>query len=264
MSEQQDYLMQAEFVWKADVVRRRDVLLNVGELLHQHILAKLTEKNALGPHEQDHCGVTRNNLVKEAAERLGVGSNKINHFIAGSQVVALLATDGIGDISFHQIIMFQWVICRGRGAHKRGRTCHHEYETWAIKPECTGAKELFSRVVKEKLTYKETWRLTTEMNPNASHWRGTGSGKKFITEREKLEEYAAERADEEVKESQRLRINVPTAIKVCAPRDAAQMLYQELLSNHDPIATAHHLANLLQGKQFEHDIRDLKRQKGAA
>lgn len=247
-----DYLSQAIREWQTSACTRRDLYLKIGRLLHLHLMQALQQKDEESTPTSKIIPL-RKNLLQEASQRLEIARHDLREILASAMVVELLSDNGdLGKTSFEKITLFIPLIKRKKGYGHTRELPYADHERWEVADEA--AIEVFRRMVAENLPFAETWKLTTSMNQNAAHNRNKGYRKdgKNTPWRQKAAE-----------ENEFLRIDIPKVVKVGSPREVAEILYEEVLSNFDPVATARNLIAMLQDSQFQYDVRQKQRESAA-
>ncbi len=227
-----DLLNEAATTWGVGVKLHRENKLSVGRLLHEYILAAMREKSQLPSKEKASYAASRGKLIADAAERLKITVFDVNDLIRVAMAAEMLSPSGeFGDIPWVALRRFARYVRRAsanKDAYEILKTNQFELrETWEKTPDFSDGKKLFDDAIEQGMSVRQiTKRVRTG---------GRGKPRKAVV------------VDTD------LKINIPKAIKVCSPKEAAEMLYHELMSNHDPIATAHHLMEML--KQVAKDSR---------
>lgn len=218
-----DLLREAVDLYFASQVAQRDVYLRVGRLLHEYVLAALTE----GANLPEAKRPTRERLVAVAADRLNCTVNRANDLIHVGQVAELLLDPGddLKGLSWSCLRAFRRFVARVRlSRHEVSRTpgdckkAPQERERWEAAGNREHARRLILRCAREGCNAAQcaTRAGNRQRGPSALDLD--------------LDEDAG-----------KIRGVTQESARVASPRDLADLLAQAILESCDPKMVLTHL-----------------------
>lgn len=225
-----ELLARAKTVYRACDGQYRDGLLEVGGWLHEFVLARLKEGDALNEANRLKRGITRRAAVEEAAAAIDTTAADINRLVATWAVADLLGKGGLGTLGHCAVYRFRCFVRRRRGTrqdvagHHAGAHQLSNEETWEVKPEFAGeAEALFRRAVAEGWSQHRAASEAARLFAKAlSSWGRHKQGPKAASENEPHPDRRA-------------------AAKLASPGDVAEMCLELVNASADPWAVAQRL-----------------------
>jgi hypothetical protein len=137
-----DLLARARQVYEQAELSYRECMLKTGQLLHEFILAKLSERGTAPPPRRSRHTWSREECIKLAASELGCDTDRVNVMIQTAMAFVLLGEGADpGALPFGVLMAFGVFVERrkqwGEGCERPDRlagSSAEEYETWQIKP----------------------------------------------------------------------------------------------------------------------------------
>lgn len=148
-------LESARQLYNLAIGNYRDHLLKVGHLIHDYVVAVLTETSQYSHSHPKRVGRNRNTALKTMAETLGCDDAKVRTMLCTSMAVALFNPKNapLKDVRYTNLAQFRLLIHRRREGKSGMDVTPIEQEQWFIKPDLheQGSK-LFQMAVDGRIT----------------------------------------------------------------------------------------------------------------
>ncbi len=217
-----DFLARAKAVYSASIVNYRDALLETGRLLHEYVLAYLSEGGGACRDSRATMGITREKAVARAAAEFGVKPLRIRNLIIVSMTVSLIGRDvDLGSLGHNALRYFGYFVRRGYV----GRTGLDatSVEEWFIREGFEEkAQALLRRAVAEGFTQDKTRIECVRIFGG----RKTAKPRRSIKTKKPFEQLAC-------------------AASKAAPRDVAEACVELVEKAEEPEAVVAHLRTML-------------------
>jgi hypothetical protein len=228
-------LAEAASLFQKAALTNRDVLLAVGQKLHDYVMMCLEEWHGLtcesrpAPIRKGTGFSLYSQALADAAEGLGTVTKEISLLLRTRAVVHLLGPPG--DLPLTTLYKFHIFLRRGGIGHNDTNTILQA--TWQIKEGLESeARSMYARAVRENLSQPKVIKLIDDVKASLD--------KPLSRQGEYRHNAKIERLVQEASEPILAR-----QIARASTGDAARMLIDLLKENEDPVATAKKLQSLL-------------------
>jgi hypothetical protein len=225
MPESGRILEQAKRLYDAAELNYRDVMLNVGSVLHKYVLEYLKENSFAQ-------GESREKAIRQAATSLAVSLARIGALIRTAKVVELLAEKNeVGGLGWAAISRFGRFLVRGdkkRPGHVGWDFPREVGEQWSIRSgKEDEAKRLFQNAARVGLSDVKTRKFVLQGGPPQDN------GAKGRERRETMTPKFSE------------TLNSLKPMAKGSPRDVAEILFEIVKESDDPTAIIEHLLEMV-------------------
>ena len=221
--ESAELLEKASLLWANCRKQFRDGMLEVGRLLHQFIVARISEATSTEALRIQQ-GKTRKGATAAAAKKLGVEVPRINDLIVTAMAADLLSGGELGNLSWSEVRCFRLTICRNRGGIARSKRDGGKpviaTETWLVRDGLeVSAPQLFHRVV------EEGWKIDRVRKEIA----------KLVDPLKVPSAPAVHHGPYQVEEvAAKVPVNLTALARECGPKDLAGMIVEMVRNSLDP------------------------------
>lgn len=234
-------LREASSLLSATDQERRQVLLHVGELLHDYILARLREGQGLPEARR----VKREGCVRDAASALNMKTTRVHDLMHVAMAARLLFTDlDLGTLAWSVVRLFKTQvqrrkITRERTARSRytnpGKADPSEREVWyVVSGTPHPARRAMTRIVSEGYNWAQSMAYLKTLTPQDGPKNERGEP---VSQR-RAENYHHANKERRALPTPEIKKHVAFA---ATPRDLAETVAGMILGNADPTAVLEQL-----------------------